>query len=105
MNDAALFKNDRNSLPNEPTMEVVAHFDRPIIRDAHEITHAILEYQIADTVTMLDELRSIVDETTRAKLMGEINGLCCALRSISGSKYWQVNFFDPVWVAAHRSKR
>ena len=74
--------------------------DEEHMRGALSFAHILLETRIADAV-LYAEAQPTPD--LRRLMLDEVDGLCLALRTISGHKYGMTNFIDPGWVAKHKS--
>ncbi len=95
--------NERGIYPPLPSNEVMEYFDLPGVARNLARAHRMLEIRIVESLDHIYQLRaSGCGQELTSLYMQEVNGLCCALRDISGTKYVNVNFSSKEWMDAHR---
>jgi len=94
---------NRSGYPPLPSDEVMEYFDLPGVARNLTRAHRMLEVRIVESLDYIYNLRDSGCGTELISLyMQEVNGICGALRDISGTKYANVNFSSKEWMDAHR---
>lgn len=94
---------DHSGFPPLPSAAVMEYFDRPGVARSLEKAHRMLEIRIVESLDHIYSLRdSGCGKEVISLYMQEVNGICLALRDISGTKYMDVNFSSKEWMDAHR---